>query len=117
MKGFSKRIDSHCAALAVYFFWYNWVRIHKTLRVSPAMAAGLTDKLMEMSDLVAMIDAANPPKKRGHIRKLRWRETREQSLRACGLHIAILCGSHLPVLRYATRFAHGQTAAQMGVYR
>ncbi len=45
---FSKKIDNHCHALALYFVWYNWIRIHKTLRVMPAMAAGLTDKLMEM---------------------------------------------------------------------
>jgi IS1 family transposase len=63
---FSKRIDNHCAALAIYFYWYNWVRIHKTLRVSPAMAAGLTDKLMDMTDLVRMMDEAEgPAKKRG----------------------------------------------------
>jgi IS1 family transposase len=54
---FSKKIDNHVHALAIYFVWYNWIRIHKTLRVTPAMAAGLTDKLMEMSDVVALIDA------------------------------------------------------------
>src|ERR1700686_3332711 len=54
---FSKKIDNHCHALALYFVWYNWIRIHKTLRVTPAMAAGLTDKLMDMSDVVALIDA------------------------------------------------------------
>ena len=67
---FSKRVDSHCAALALYFVWYNWVRIHKTLRVTPAMAAGLTDKLMDMADIAAMIDAENPPKKRGPYKKV-----------------------------------------------
>lgn len=54
---FSKKFQNHCHSLALYFFWYNWVRQHKALRVSPAMAAGLTDKLMDMADLVAMIDA------------------------------------------------------------
>ena len=49
--------------------WYNWARIHKTLRTSPAMAAGLTDKLMEMEVVVAMIDAAAGPKKRGPYKK------------------------------------------------
>jgi len=39
----------HCHALALYFVWYNWIRIHKTLRVMPAMAAGLTDKVMDMT--------------------------------------------------------------------
>lgn len=43
--------------VAIYFMFYNWIRIHKTLRVTPAMAAGLTNKLMSMEDVVAMIDA------------------------------------------------------------
>jgi IS1 family transposase len=55
--GFSKRVENHCNALALYFFWYNWVRQHKAHKLSPAIAAGLTDKLMDMSDLVHMIDA------------------------------------------------------------
>jgi IS1 family transposase len=53
---FSKKIDNHCHALALYFVWYNWVKTHKAHRLSPAMAAGLTDKLWEMSDVVRMID-------------------------------------------------------------
>jgi hypothetical protein len=53
---FSKRFENHCHALALYFFWYNWVRQHKTHKLSPAMAAGLSDKLMDMNDLVHMID-------------------------------------------------------------
>jgi IS1 family transposase len=65
---FSKRIDAHISALALYFVFYNFVRIHKTLRVTPAMEAGLTDRLWTMEDIVAMVDArAEPPKagKRG----------------------------------------------------
>ena len=54
--GFSKKFENHCHALAIYFVWYNWMRIHKTLRVTPAMAADLTDKLMDWSDVVRMID-------------------------------------------------------------
>ncbi|MGC1446234.1 MAG: transposase, partial [Xanthobacteraceae bacterium] len=53
---FSKKFENHCHALALYFVFYNWIRIHKTLRVTPAMAAGLTDKLMDWSDVVHMID-------------------------------------------------------------
>jgi hypothetical protein len=49
--------------------WDNWVRIHKTLRVTSAMAAGLTDKLMDMSEIVALIDAPEgEPKPRGPTR-------------------------------------------------
>jgi hypothetical protein len=63
---FSKRIDNHCHVLALYFVWYNFVRIYKTLRVTPAMAAGVTDRLWEMKDIVDLIDAnASAPKKRG----------------------------------------------------
>jgi len=69
---FSKKVDNHCHALALYFVWYNFVRTHKAHRVSPAMAVGLTDKLWEMSDIVALIDAAAPPPpKRGPYKKRR----------------------------------------------
>lgn len=57
---FSKKLASHRNALALYFFFYNWCRIHKTLRVTPAMAAGLTDNLVEWADLIAIMDAAAP---------------------------------------------------------
>lgn len=54
---FSKKVESHAAMVAIYTVWYNFVRIHKSLRVTPAMAAGVTDKLWSMEDLVAVIDA------------------------------------------------------------
>jgi hypothetical protein len=67
---FSKKFENHCHALALYFFWYNWTRQHKAHRLSPAMAAGLTDKLLSMADLAEMVDAAQPkPGKRGPYRK------------------------------------------------
>jgi hypothetical protein len=53
---FSKKFDNHCHALALYFVWYNFVRIHKTLKMSPAMAAGVTDRLWEMTDVVRLAD-------------------------------------------------------------
>jgi IS1 family transposase len=59
---FSKKIDNHCHALALYFMFYNFCRIHKTLKVSPAMAAGVTDKLWNMEDVVALIDARDERK-------------------------------------------------------
>ena len=60
---FSKKLENHCHALALYFVWYNWVRIHKAHRTTPAMAAGLTTKLWEMADLVRMIDAYETSRK------------------------------------------------------
>jgi IS1 family transposase len=63
---FSKKVENHCHALALYFVSYNFVRIHKTLRVTPAMAAGISDRLWSMEDIVALMDAAEgEPKKRG----------------------------------------------------
>ena len=53
---FSKKLENHCHALALYFFYYNFIRIHKTLRVTPAMEAGIIDRLMNFEDLVALID-------------------------------------------------------------
>ncbi|MFH1157791.1 MAG: IS1 family transposase [Pseudomonadota bacterium] len=62
--GFSKKIENHCHALALYFVWYNFVRMHKTLKMSPAMAAGVSDTLWSMEDLVQMIDIYEIKKQR-----------------------------------------------------
>lgn len=68
--GFSKKVENHANAVSLHFAYYNFVRIHKTLRVSPAMAAGVTDKLWDMADLVAVVEAAEEaPKKRGPYKK------------------------------------------------
>lgn len=58
--GFSKKFENHAHMVAIYAVWYNWIRIHKTLRVTPAMAAELTDRLWGWEDLVAMMDADQP---------------------------------------------------------
>ena len=55
---FSKKIDNHVYMLALYFLHYNFCRIHKTLRVTPAMAAGISDTVRDMDWVVGMIDAA-----------------------------------------------------------
>lgn len=57
---FSKKFESHVHMVALYAVWYNWVRIHKSLRTTPAQAVGLTDKLMSFEDIVALMDAAAP---------------------------------------------------------
>ena len=62
---FSKKLENHIHALALYFMFYNFVRIHKTLKMSPAMAAGVSDRLWSMEAIVALIDArAQKPGKR-----------------------------------------------------
>jgi hypothetical protein len=56
--------------LALYFVWYNFVKMHKTLRMTPAMAAGVANRLWEMKDLAEMVDAAAPESgKRGPYKK------------------------------------------------
>lgn len=54
--GFSKKIENHTAAVALHMMHYNFVRIHQTLRTTPAMAAGVTSKLWEIADIVALLD-------------------------------------------------------------
>jgi hypothetical protein len=56
--GFSRKIENHAAAVALNYFAYNLIRIHRTLRVSPAMAAGVTDRLWDVADLVTLLEEA-----------------------------------------------------------
>jgi IS1 family transposase len=55
--GFSKKIENHGHAVALYFMHYNFVRVHKTLRVTPAMEAGLTHHVWSMEELVGLLDS------------------------------------------------------------
>jgi len=52
---FSKKIEMHAHMVALHFAYYNFVRIHETLRVTPAMAAGLADRAWEVADLLALL--------------------------------------------------------------
>jgi hypothetical protein len=62
---FSKKIDAHIHALSLYFVFYNFGRIHKSLRVTPAMAARISDAVREMEWIVGLIDAREgAPRKR-----------------------------------------------------
>src|SRR5207247_5216007 len=54
---FSKKVENHAHSLAIYFFHYNFCRIHKSLRTSPAQAAGVTDELLSMEDLARVMAA------------------------------------------------------------
>lgn len=64
---FSKKVANHAYAVALHMMYYNFVRIHQSLRVTPAMAAGVSDRLWEIGDIVALIEAmeARTPTKRG----------------------------------------------------
>lgn len=54
--GFSKKLENHMHAIALHYMFYNFCRIHKTLRCTPAMAAGVSQKLWEISDIVSLLD-------------------------------------------------------------
>ena len=54
---FSKKIENHAHSVALFAMYYNFVRIHKTLRTTPAMAAGVTDRLWEIGDMVDVLEA------------------------------------------------------------
>lgn len=56
--GFSKKLENHSAAVALHYMHYNFVRIHRTLRVTPAMQAGLTDRVWSIEDIVGLLEMA-----------------------------------------------------------
>jgi IS1 family transposase len=66
---FSKKLENHGHMVSLYTVWYNFVRIHKTIRMTPAMAAGVTQTLWSMDDLAALVDANHQPQKRGPYKK------------------------------------------------
>ncbi len=59
---FSKKVENHRHMVALYTMFYNFIRIHKTLKMTPAMAAGVSAKLWSMDDLVAAMDARSTQK-------------------------------------------------------
>jgi IS1 family transposase len=66
--GFSKKVENHGHAVALYFAYYNFVRVHQTLRITPAMEAGLTDHVWSVEELIALMPVEQP-KKRGPYKK------------------------------------------------
>jgi IS1 family transposase len=67
---FSKKVENHAYAVALHMMYYNFVRIHSALRITPAMAAGVADRLWEVSDIVALWEAIEPKaRKRGTYEK------------------------------------------------
>jgi IS1 family transposase len=62
----SKKFEKHCHMVALYTVWYDFARINSAVKMAPAMAAGISDRLWDMADIVNLLDAAIPtPKKRG----------------------------------------------------
>jgi hypothetical protein len=55
--GFSKKVENHAHSVALFAMYYNFVRIHKTLRMTPAMAAGVTKRLWDVGDIVDVLEA------------------------------------------------------------
>ncbi len=53
---FSKKLENHCHSIALHFVYYNFCRIHQTLRVTPAIEAGLTQDIMKVEEIVLLID-------------------------------------------------------------
>lgn len=67
---FSKKFENHAHMVALYTVWYNFVKLHRQHRMSPAMAAGVSDRLWSMEDIAALVEAAAPkPEKRGPYKK------------------------------------------------
>jgi len=69
--GFSKKVENHAYAVALHMMYYNFVRIHSKLRMTPAMAAGVSDRLWEIGDVVRLVevDEAKVDRKRGPYKK------------------------------------------------
>jgi len=53
---FSKKAENHAHAVALYFVHYNFARIHRSLRITPAMAAGLVDHAWSLEEIVGLLD-------------------------------------------------------------
>ena len=57
---FCKKIENHAASVAIYFMWYNFGRVHLTLKTTPAMEAGVADHVWSVEEMVALLEAAEP---------------------------------------------------------
>ena len=76
--GFSRKLENHAAAVALNYFAYNFIKIHRTLRMTPAMAAGVTDRLWDVADLVALWESYE--QRRAERARRKWRRQNEMGL-------------------------------------
>jgi len=86
--GFSKKLENHAYSVALFATYYNFCKIHKTLRVTPAMQAGVSDRVWDVVDIVKLVEDAEPkPGQRGPYKK-----------KVCRINATILdfCGMFLP---------------------
>lgn len=79
---FSKKLENHVAAISLHFMYYNFVRIHQTLRVTPAMAAGVSDRVWEIADVIQLLEPRKADAAIAH--KQRQRERIERSYNPYG---------------------------------
>jgi hypothetical protein len=97
--GFSRKMENHAAATALNYFAYNFIKIHRTLRTSPAMAAGVTDRLWSVEDLVALWEAYEQRRaERAACLYPIGNSSVEGRILACGLPPALLV-QYLPAIR------------------
>jgi len=54
--GFSKKVENLEHAIALHFMHYNFCRVHRTLKITPAMAAGVTEKLWDIEDIIDLLE-------------------------------------------------------------
>ena len=64
---FSKKIENHTAAVALHYMHYNFCRIHQTLRVTPAMEAGVTDHVWSVEEVIALVDQSTTSQAPGRL--------------------------------------------------
>jgi IS1 family transposase len=76
--GFSKRLRNHTAAFGLYLFHYNYVRIHRSLRVTPCMAAGVTAHLWNVADMIALLHDKVTGRKRGPYKKAAYKRRKRR---------------------------------------
>ena len=70
--GFGKKVENHAHAVALHMMYYNFVHIHQTLRVTPAMAAGVSDQLWEIADIAKLLENAKTARvERGPFKQLK----------------------------------------------